>query len=371
MSSPQKRSCRFPADGMRLLKRLCETPGVSGSEDRIRQVVIQEVEPHVDHLTVDQMGNLNCVKDGQGSNPLKIFIPAHMDQIGFRVRSVESNGLMTVVPVGGWDPAVPPASRAMVVTKKGAVLSGNFLSRPIHVLPADQRSRVPALDSLQLDLGLDTADEAAALGIEIGTPVTLYQDLQYIGNGRLVSGPALDNRACVWAMIEILKRLQNQQVEVCGCATVQEEIGTRGAGPAAVAYQPDVCLNLDTTIAALGGGVRSSQQVTRTGGGVAIKVLDGGVVCTPAVTDFLREIAEQEGIPYQLELLPAGGTDARAVEQAGRPIAVGGLSLPVRSIHTPSESCNPEDLEAMVQLAVKFLERAHELPARLPARVIK
>lgn len=367
MSTPQNRSCRFPSDGLAMLKRLCETPGVSGSEERIRQVVIQEVEPHVDHLTIDRMGNLNCIKKGSEEDSLKVFIPAHMDQIGFRVSDIESNGLMKVVPVGGWDSVIPPASRALVVTKKGGTLLGNFLARPIHTLAGDQRGRAPSLDSLRLNLGLKDKDEAAELGIEIGTPVVLQQEVQYIGNGRLLSGPALDNRACVWAMIEILKRLQDHEVDVCGCATVQEEIGTRGAGPAAAAYAPDVCLNLDTTIA----GVGTSKPVTKVGDGVAIKVLDGGVVCTTEVTDFLREIAEQEGIPYQLELLPAGGTDARAVQQAGLPIVVGALSLPVQSIHTPSETCHPDDLEAMVQLAVKFLERAHELKDRLPDRVLK
>ena len=336
-----------------LLKRLCETPGISGREDRIREVVIAELRPLVDELRVDVMGNVVGRKRGRGGP--RVMVAAHMDEIGFFVKHVDENGFLRLQPVGGFDARVLIAQRVLVHGCDGNVYRGAVQpsAKPIHLLDPSE-VKPPKLEELFVDIGLP-ADRVKA-AVEVGDMVTLDRTVEEVGD--CVFGKSLDDRAGVYIMIEALRAMGGGSAEVVAAATTQEEVGLRGAHTAAYAVEPDISVALDVTLAADFPGSPAEQAVSRLGKGAAIKVMDSSHLSHPKLVRHFRDLAERHEIPYQLEILPRGGTDAGAMQltRGGTPAIT--LSLPTRYVHTVNEMANQKDLDGCVKLLARFLEDA-------------
>jgi tetrahedral aminopeptidase len=339
-----------------LLRTLSEATAVPGKEDAMRTVMKEVLAPLVDEVSVDVMGNVIGRKRGNGTR--SVMIAAHMDEIGFYVRSIEDKGFLRLQPVGGFDARSLFAQRVRVTTRGGEVLPGvlTFAAKPTHLLTEEERRQVPKLEQFFVDLGLPVGTVKEK--VEIGDMVTL--DRTCIDCGEMVVGKSLDNRVGVFVMIEALRQMKDPRVDVYAVATVQEEVGLRGAGTSAYALNPEVAIALDTTLACDHPGPSDSEAVTRLGDGAAIKIMDSSLICHPRLVDHMRKIAEAHGIKHQLEILPRGGTDAGAMQRTGGGRVSMTLSIPTRYIHTVNEMVSREDVAAAAALLARYLEEAHE-----------
>jgi len=338
---------------MQLLRDLTQTPGIASREDKVREVVATHLGPLVDDLSVDALGNLIGHRKGKGGP--RIAIAAHIDEIGFLVRHVDDNGFLRVQRVGGFDPRVLVAQRVQVHTRQGDSLPGVFqpASKPIHLMQPGEAKDLK-LEDLFVDLGM--APDKVKEQVRIGDMVTLDRDLVAVGD--TVVSKALDDRVGVYVMIEGIRKATESTAEIFAVATTQEEIGLRGAQTSAYSIDPDIAIALDVTIAADIPGGSPDAHVTKLGGGTAIKILDSSQIANPKVVDHLRELAEEHGIPHQLEILPFGGTDAGAFQTSRGGIATSTISIPTRYVHTVNEMAHVDDIQASVDLLAAFLNAA-------------
>lgn len=332
-----------------LLKRLTETGGVPGYEDDVRAIVREELEPEVDELRGDGMGNV--VGTVRGASDYSVLVAAHMDEIGFMVRHVDDDGFLELDPLGGWDPRVPRAQRVTVHTDAGEV-PGVIGSAPPHTMDEEELEEEAEIEDVRVDLGLPA--EEVAERVDVGDLVTTRATTERTGEH--VVGKALDNRVSVFALVETARALAEPAVTVHFAATVQEEVGLRGAEAVGVDVDPDLGLALDTTVANDVPGFKAGEHVTNLGGGAGIKLKDGSVITNRKVHRRLRDVAEDRDILHQFEVLPAGGTDTAQLQRAGGATPVGAVSFPTRYLHTPVESVHQDDLRAGIDLTVAFLE---------------
>jgi endoglucanase len=339
-----------------LLKKLCDAPGVPGREDRLRSIVREALEPLVDSLDVDVMGNLLGFKRGSGART--VMVAAHMDEIGFIVRFIDKDGFLRLHPVGGFDPRQLFAQRVLVHLRDGEILRGvlSYTTKPTHMLTSEERDRPPVIDNFFVDLGL--SEEEAKRRVALGDMVTMDRTLESCGAGFM--GKAIDNRVGVFVMIEAMRALRAHSVDIYAVATTQEEIGLRGATTAAYAVNPDVGIALDTTLANDYPGISEHDAVTKLGEGVAIKIMDSSLICHPRLVEHVRGIAEKEKIAHQMEILPRGGTDGGALQRTRQGTVSMTLSVPTRYIHTVNEMVHRSDVEQAVALLARYLEEAHE-----------
>jgi len=341
-----------------LLKRLCETPGISGSEDAIRKVVAAELRPLVDSLEADAMGSVIGTKKGAEGGP-RVMIAAHIDEIGFRVRHIDDRGFIRIGPVGGWDARNLVSQRVFVHGFAGQSLKGTLSpsAKPKHLLTGDEASKGAKLEELFIDLGLPGSKVKEL--VEVGDAVTMERSSELIGD--MVVSKTLDDRIGVYVMIEALKQLQGKNITstILAVATTQEEIGLRGAVPAAYALNPDIGIAVDITIAYDIPGAAAEDRVTTLGEGTAIKISDGSLICHPKLVRHFRDIATAKGIKYQLEMLPFGGTDAGGIQRSRGGVPSITLSIPTRYAHSVNEMAHVDDLQASVDLLAAYLEEAH------------
>jgi endoglucanase len=334
-----------------LLERLCQAPGIGGRERMIRDVVRDELAPLLDDVRVDALGNLIATRKGSGP---RIMIAAHIDEIGFLVRYIDDEGFIRLQPVGGFDARVLVAQRVLVHPRDGEPIPGALQpgTKPKHLLGPGEAKEI-TLDDLFVDTGLPAGQVRDR--ISIGDMVTLDRPTVQMGDN--VVSKALDDRLGVYVMIEAVRAAKRSGAEVIAVATTQEEVGLRGATTAAFELEPDIAIALDVTIAGDIPGMPKDSAVTRLGDGAAIKVFDSSQIRNLAVIETLRSIAERENIPYQLEVLPRGGTDAGAIQRSRAGVYTGTISMPSRYVHTVNETANTADIDACVDLLAAFIDQ--------------
>jgi putative aminopeptidase FrvX len=331
-----------------LLQDITETSGVPGYEDRVRALVREELEAAVDRVRTDSMGNVVGTIEGGDT---EVVVAAHMDEIGFMVRHITEEGFVQVDALGGWDARVLKAQRVRIHTDDGDV-TGIIGSPPPHTLDEEQLEAEPSVEDVHIDLGLD--GEEAQERVSRGDLVTMEQTTERVGD--VVTGKALDDRICLFSMLEAAKRVDDPDVTIHFAATVQEEVGIRGAQALGVDLDPDLAVALDVTVANDVPGFEPGDHVTELGDGVAIKLKDSSVITNPKVNDRLETLADEEAIDHQIEILPAGGTDTAGFQRASGAAPVGALSIPTRYLHTVTESAHVDDVTAMIDLLTAFLE---------------
>lgn len=337
---------------MDLLKELTEATAPPGFEGEIREICRRELGSICEEMSVDAMGNLIAVKRGSaGGSRLRIMLAGHMDEIGFLVRYVDDQGFLRLNPAGGFDPKTLIAKRVVVMGRTRKLI-GLIGTKPVHIMKEEERKKMPELDDLFVDLGLPV-DEVKA-EVEVGTPVTLHQS--FLHWGHTATSKAMDNRVSMWVIIRALQKAAAPVHDVYAVMTAQEEIGLRGATTAAYGVNPDVGVAVDVTLACDVPGVDEKDHISKLGGGVAIKVMDSASISHPGLVRKMRALAEAAQIPYQLEILPRGGTDAGGIQKAreGKPAIT--LSVPTRYVHSIVETLNVKDLQAAADLLAAFLQ---------------
>ncbi len=339
-----------------LIVKLSNAHGVSGFEDEIREVIRAELEDLVDDVKKDSMGNLIATKNG--GEP-EVMIAAHMDEIGFVVKYIDDKGFIRIAPIGGWFSQIALAQRVVLYGKKKVY--GVIGCKPPHLMKDDERKKAVEIKDMFVDVGASSKDEVLEMGINIGTPVALDREVRELVNGR-ITGKAFDNRVGVAVMIEALKRTKSDAT-IYAVATVQEEVGLKGARTSAFALEPKAAIAIDSCVAADFPGSESAHMDVKLGKGAAITVVDAsgrGLIASPRVLRWLTETAEKFSIPYQLEVAEGGTTDATAIHLTKSGIPAGVVSVPARYIHSPVEVVDLQDVESAVEIVTKALETAKD-----------
>lgn len=329
-----------------LLVELTETSGVPGYEDRVREIVRQELADTTDTVRSDAMGNV--IGTLHGTSDYSVVVATHMDEIGFMIRHVTDKGFLTIDSLGGWDPRVLRAQRVVVHTEDGD-LPGIIGSTPPHTNGDDAEEQ--SIEDVYIDLGLDA--ETVEERVSVGDLITMDQRTRQVGAH--VTGKAIDNRVSVCALLIAARRITDPDVTIHFAATVQEEVGLRGASALGVDLDPDLAIALDTTVANDVPDHNEEEYVTRLGEGTAIKLKDSGVITNHKVHRQLRTIAEEAAIPYQMEVLPSGRTDTAGFQTTHGAKPVGAISVPTRYLHTVTESVHHADITATIDLLTAFL----------------
>lgn len=328
-----------------LLARICKTPGAPGFEQKVRALVLTELEGLADEVRTDNMGNVYAIKKGKSDK--RVMIGAHMDEIGFIVTHIDDKGFIRFHTLGGFDPKTLTAQRVIVHGKEDVV--GVMASKPIHVMTQDERNKVAKLSDYFIDTGL-TPEEVKDL-IKIGDPIT--REREFIEMGQCVNSKSLDNRLAVFILLETLRNLKGQEVpyDIYAVFTVQEEVGVRGANVSALNINPDFGFGLDTTIAFDLPGAAAHEMITKLGAGTAIKIMDASTICDYRMVEFMKQTADRHNIQWQPEILTAGGTDTAGIQRMtqGGSIA-GAISIPTRHLHQVIEMANKQDIQASIDL---------------------
>ena len=334
---------------VKLLAEICEVAGAPGYEKRIRDIVLREVKPLVDEVRVDNLGNVTAIK--KGNERKKVMIGAHMDEISFMVTHIEEGGFLRFHTLGGFDPKTLTAQRVIVHGKKDLV--GVMGSKPIHVMTAEERGKLPKTTDYFIDMGM--SKEEVEKVVSVGDVITRERKLIEMGN--CVNCKSIDNRVSVFILIEALRTLGDVPYDVYGVFTVQEEIGIRGAQVASLEHQPDFGFGLDTTIAYDVPGAQAHEKITSLGKGTGIKIMDASTVCDYRMVEYMKKTADKHKIQWQPEVLTAGGTDTAAIQRfsAGGSIS-GAISIPTRHIHQVIEMADKGDVEKSILLLQKCLE---------------
>jgi endoglucanase len=269
------------------------------------------------------------------------------------VKHIDENGFLKIQTIGGFDPKTLTAQRVTVHGKKDII--GVMGSKPIHIMSAEERAKVPQIHDYFVDLGLKK--EEVEKYVEIGTPITRLSELLEMGD--CVNCKSIDNRVAVFILIETLRELKGKEIpyDFYGVFTVQEEVGVRGAHTAAHQISPDFSFCIDTTIAFDTPGAKPEEMVTKLGDGVGIKIMDGGTICDYRMVKYMKEQATAKNIKWQSEILPAGGTDTAGMQRmAERGTIAGAVSIPTRHIHSHIEMADKNDIRANIDLLLTCLE---------------
>jgi len=322
-----------------IIKKLVETVGPSGYETKIREVVKNEVEKYADEIHTDAMGNL-IVRKGRKSQPgLKIMLSAHMDEIGLMVTHVDKNGFARFTTIGGVRPHNCLGGRVRFLNGVAGVIGGEKLENLNHV---------HAIESMFIDVGAKSSEDCP---IKIGDVAAFDRPFEDLGN-RLIA-KSMDDRISVAVLIDVLKKVKNSPHELYFVFSTQEEVGLRGATTAAYGIDPDLGISVDVTMT--GDTPRGTLMDVKLGAGPAIKIKDGGMLSDPQLIEAMVQCAQQLKIPYQLEILLGGTTDAKAMQITKAGMPAGCVSIPTRYVHSPSEMVDFNDVENAVKLLSKLI----------------
>ncbi len=343
----------MPLDTVGLLKDLSDAFGISGFEDEVRGLLEGAVRPFVDELRTDTLGNLIAIR--RRSGPRTLMIDAHMDEIGFMVSYIEPSGFLRFTQIGGWDPRIIPSHSMTVLTDDGRQIKGVVGVPPPHITPQADRERPYKLDDLFIDIGAESAEAVADMGIRVGSPAVIAYPFETLSDN-LVRGKALDDRAGCAVLVKTLEALQGEDLDLTVAASfsVAEEVGMRGAETAAYQIEPDIALAIEGTIAADTPGTPPAKQPTGFGKGPAISVLDNSMIGNPRMVRALTSLADAEGIQWQYKVPAPGGTDAGVIHRSRTGVLAGVVSVPCRYIHSPLSMMRLDDFENTVRLVTAF-----------------
>lgn len=321
-----------------LLKRLTDSCSPAGNESEIQRVIQEEVKGYVDEIRKDHLGNLIAVKRGGGK---KIQLAAHMDEIGVIITFIDEKGFLRFSNIGGLSPYILLGQRA------------RFTNGLIGVFGAEKLDSIKDLriDKMFIDIGASSKEEAEEK-VSVGMSASIFHEFSDLGER--VAAKALDNRVGCLVLIEALKRVKAPKNDLFCVFTVQEEVGLRGAKTSAFGIDPDLGIAIDVTLT--GDTPEAPKMAVALGKGVAIKVKDLSVITHAGVKEHLVKLAKEHSVPYQLEVLTWGGTDAGAIHLTRSGVPSGAISIPCRYVHTPSEMVDLSDVEAAIRLLTLVME---------------
>lgn len=342
----------------KLLRRVCDAPGIPGFEDEAQRVVIDVLEACCDEVHRDPVGNVIALRKATHApqdreRPIRVVVDAHVDEVGMMVRDIGEDGMIGFIQVGGLSPQVAQSQRVVIHGTQQTV-RGTVVPKGL-----DNGGNGAKLDELRIDTGL--AREALCERVEPGDPITFEDDCSLL-NDKMWVGRNFDNRIGTYCMLEAVRGLGDTRVDVYAVSSVQEEVGLRGARPAAFTTAPDIAIVLDGSMAIGAYGEKGVGHCTP-GEGTGIYMIDKGTIGHPRLVRYLFELCKARGIAYQRNL--GGNTNAQAFQQSRGGVITTTVGAPVRYMHSTVQLCHADDMDATIKMIIGFLETAHEFMAGL------
>lgn len=345
-------------ESVSFFSRLCESFGPSGFESEPIGMIRERYLPFSNEVMRDGLGSLILRKVGSSENP-RVMAAGHVDEIGFIVVSIEDSGFLKFETLGGWASTTLPAQRVIIRTKKGDYV-GVITSKPPHLMTPEERNKPIEIKDLFIDVGAKNKDQVKEMGIRIGDPVAPLASFEVLRGGKAWLGKAFDDRVGAFVVMEALRILREKDLEhpntYYAVATVQEEVGLRGAETAADVVNPDVFIAVDVDIAGDSPGISAAEAPAKMGEGVSIITWDRSMIPNFKLKELVIEVAEEENIPYQLSAV-RGGTDAGRIHLHSKGVPSVVLGIPTRHIHSHSSILSPDDVEAAVKLLVALIRK--------------
>lgn len=331
-------------DLLNVLEMLVETPGPSGSEHLIRSKVEEAIRDHVDEVYTDALGNLIAKKGSKAEGGKRVMISSHVDEIGLMVTHVDDNGFARFISIGGVSPFTCIGGRVLFMNGTQGVIGMERLDKDEH----------PSLEKLFIDTGATSKEDS-----KVGVGDVCGFERPFMNLGKRLVAKSMDDRAAVAVAVEALKAVKKTPNEIYFVFSVQEEVGLRGAITAAYGVDPEVGIAVDVT--RTGDTPKGVKMEVALGKGPAIKVRDSSFIADPRVVNWMVNEAKAQSLPYQMEVLEAGGTDGAAIQRTRAGVPAGCLSIPCRYIHSPSEMVDVDDLQQCVSLLTGLLSKGIEL----------
>lgn len=334
-----------------MFKTLTELQGVPGDEKLVRDFMKTELTKYADEIMYDNLGSIFGVKNGNGP---RVMVAGHMDEVGFMVTQITDNGMIRFQPLGGWWNQVLLAQRVQIMTKKG-IVPGVIGSIPPHNLTPDQRKKPMEISNMLIDIGADDKEDALHIGVSPGDSIVPICPFTPMANEKKILAKAWDNRYGCGLAIELLKELKEETLRntLYAGATVQEEVGLRGAQTAANMIQPDIFFALDASPANDMSG--NKEEFGQIGKGALLRIFDRTMITHRGMREFILDTAESNDIPYQY-FISQGGTDAGRVHISNDGVPSAVIGICARYIHTSSSIIHVDDYAAAKELLVTLVK---------------
>lgn len=335
---------------LELFRQLTELPGASGNEHAVRAFMKEQLSQYADEVVQDRLGSIFGVKKGNG--PV-VMVAGHMDEVGFMITSITDNGMLRFQPLGGWWNQVLLAQRVQIITENGPVI-GVIGSIPPHLLSEEQRKKPMEIKNMLIDIGADDREDAERIGIKPGQFAVPICPFTPLANQKKILAKAWDNRYGCGLAIELLKEVKDETLPntLYSGATVQEEVGLRGAQTAANMIKPDIFFALDASPANDMSGDKN--QFGQLGQGALIRIYDRTMVTHRGMREFVLDTAESNQIPYQF-FVSQGGTDAGRVHLSNEGVPSAVIGICSRYIHTHASMIHVDDYQAAKELLTKLV----------------
>ncbi|MHA2032888.1 MAG: M42 family metallopeptidase [Candidatus Kariarchaeaceae archaeon] len=347
---------------LELMKRMMEAFGPSGFEREVNTILKNWMQPYSDEILTDKLGSIAFVSKGKAEHP-KILLAGHTDEVGFIVSSISEEGFLTFNPLGGWWDQVLLGQRVIVRGSKGD-LKGVIASKPPHILPLEERKKVVEKKDMYIDIGATCKEEVEETGIKVGDPIVPWSPFSLINNDKTVMAKAFDDRIGAFIFAEVFRRIRKKKIEhpntIIGAATVQEEVGLRGATTIAHLISPDVSLVLEVDIAGDVPGIKPSEALTKMGKGPGLVTFDRSMIPNQPLKEFIIEVAKKSQIPLQLSQMARGGTDGGPIHinRTGCPTVV--ITVPTRHIHSHVGLLSLKDTENAIRLVIEVIKNLNK-----------
>ena len=344
-----------PDDTVQLLQQLADAHGPSGFEEPVRKIMVERMKPLADKLSYDGLGSVIAV---QGQGGPRVMVDAHMDELGGLVRRVTPEGWLTMQMLGGWLDAALFDQRWTILGSKGPIKAITGI-RDIHIVPAEERTKAAPREAVFLDVGAKSAAEVAALGIAVGDPVAPDAPFAVLNGSQNYLGKAWDDRVGCAVLVEAMKRLHGARHpnQLFFVATVQEEIGLRGARTASDLVKPEIGIAIEGGVVkdAPGNHPEEAQEVL--GGGPVLFLYDGSALPNRKLVELVRQVAAEKKIPLQSDLVQGYGDDSAEMQKSNGGVPTLNIVVPVRFTHSHNGIINRRDFDQTVDLVVALLQR--------------
>ena len=339
-----------------LLEKLTNADGVPGYEAEIR-TIINNYFVEIGETSHDKMGSLICKKPGKTESP-KVMLASHMDEIGFMVKHITSDGFIKFTPLGGWWDQTLLAQKVKIKSKKGDVL-GTIGAKPPHLIAPDERNKMVIKKNMYIDIGATSQKEVEKVGVRVGDPIIPFSTFTLLSTQKTYMAKAFDDRVGCGVLINSLNSLKKntQPNTVYGVATVQEEVGVRGATTSVELVDPDVAIILESDIAGDVPGIRPEESSTKLGGGPSLLLYDSRMIPNLKLRDLVIDTAKKDKIPLQFTTMEGGATDGSVIHlhKYGVPTVV--IGVPTRHIHSHSSIIRRTDFDNAVKLIVSIIKK--------------
>ncbi|WP_156808111.1 M42 family metallopeptidase [Allofustis seminis] len=341
-----------------LLMDLVAARAVPGNEKQAREVFVNYAKDFADEILYDGLGSVIAKLEGPKGSP-KIMFAGHLDEVGFMVKAITDEGFIEFQTLGGWWGQVLLAQQVEITTRAGNIIHGVIGSKPPHVLSAEARKTPYEISKMFIDVGASSKEEVEGWGIRAGDMVTPYIEYRRLNHTKFLLAKAWDNRIGTAVALRVLENLKDTDHPNIPYAVgnVQEEVGLRGAKTSTNVIQPDISFALDTGTAGDTPGMTKEEADSKLGKGPQIVLFDASMIAHKELANFVIDVADELGIPYQLTFIPGGGTDAGSQHVSGTGVPSLPITVATRYLHSHTSIIHEDDFENTVKLMTEVIKR--------------